>query len=51
VDEPLKGLDFVIDKLTNSIENSLTHEVFDTEIVRLTEVDAKQIKKKSELDF
>lgn len=39
------GLDFIIDKLTNSIENSLTGEVFDTEIVRLTTADTKQIKK------
>lgn len=39
------GLDFVIDKLTNSIENTLTGEVFDTEIIRLTKVDSKQIKK------
>ena len=39
------GLDFIIDKLTNSIENTLTGEVFDTEIVRLTSSDAKQIKK------
>jgi hypothetical protein len=40
-----KGLDFIIDKLTNSIENTLTGEVFDTEIVRMTNVTAKQIKK------
>lgn len=40
-----KGLDFIIDKLTNSIENSLTNEVFDTEVVRVKNVDAKQIKK------
>ena len=39
------GLDFIIDKLTNSIENTLTGEVFDTEIVKLASVDAKQIKK------
>jgi len=32
-----KPLDFVIDKLTNSIENSSTGEVFDTSVVRLTE--------------
>ena len=38
-------LDFIIDKLTNSIENTLTSEVFDTEIIRLTSIDAKQIKK------
>lgn len=39
------GLGFVIDKLTNSIENTLTGEVFDTEIDRLTNSDAKQINK------
>ena len=39
------GLDFIIDKLTNSIENTLTGEVFDTEIDRLMSADAKQIKK------
>ena len=40
------GLNFIIDKLTNSIENTLTGEVFDTEIVRLIGADAKQIRKK-----
>lgn len=39
------GLDFEVDKLTNSIENILTGEVFDTEINRLTETSKKQIKK------
>jgi hypothetical protein len=39
------ALDFVIDKLTNSIENTFTGELFDTEIVRLTLKDIKQIKK------
>ena len=40
-----KGLDFIIDKLTNSIENTSTGEVFDTEIVKLTKSDINQIKK------
>lgn len=39
------GLDFEIDKLTNSIENVLTSEVFDTEVVKLTNKDSRQIKK------
>ena len=46
LDMPKRGtrlLDFVIDKLTNSIENAQTAEVFDTEIVRLTEKDLKLI--------
>ena len=38
-------LDFEIDKLTNSIENLATGEVFDTEIVKLSSTDIKQIKK------
>jgi len=38
-------LDFVIDKLTNSIENTTTGEVFDTEVVQLTIKDLKQINK------
>ena len=43
-------LDFEVDKLTNSIENSLTGESFDTEIVRLSIENGKQIKK-SEWQF
>lgn len=39
------GLDFEVDKLTNSIENLKTGEVFDTKIVRLNETDIKLIKK------
>jgi hypothetical protein len=39
------GVGFIIDQLTNSIENTLTGEVFDTEIFRLTSADNKQIKK------
>ena len=41
----IRPLDFVIDKLTNSIENTSTGEIFDTEDVRLTSKDASQIKK------
>lgn len=39
------GLDFLVDKLTNSIENISTGEVFDTEVVRLKTKDISQIKK------
>jgi len=39
-------LDFVIDKLTNFIENISTGEVFDTEIVKLTSKDINQINEK-----
>lgn len=38
-------LDFEIDRLTNSIENVLTSEVFDTEISRLTNKEVRQIKR------
>ncbi len=40
-----KPLDFVIDKLTNSIENTITAEVFDTLIVKLSVKDLKEIRK------
>lgn len=39
------SLNIEIDKLTNSIENVLTGEVFDTEISRLSITNSKQIKK------
>jgi hypothetical protein len=39
------GLDFEVDKLTNSIENIATGEVFNTLIVRLMSEHSKQIKK------
>lgn len=40
-------LDFEIDKLTNSIENAISGEVFDTQIVKLKPPDAKALKKSS----
>ncbi|GAB4018635.1 hypothetical protein [Spirosoma koreense] len=39
------GLAFDVDRLTNSIENVLTGEVFDTEIVRLASLDIRQIRR------
>ena len=38
-------LDFEVDKLTNSIENVISGEVFDTLIVKLKPADSKSIKK------
>jgi hypothetical protein len=38
-----KYQDFVIDKLTNSIENTLSGEVFDTEIAQITSKDIRSI--------
>lgn len=40
------GLDFWVDKLTNSIENTISGEVFDTAVTLLTSKDGKQIKRK-----
>ncbi|HYF02642.1 MAG TPA: hypothetical protein VEC36_04655 [Patescibacteria group bacterium] len=44
-------LDFVIDKLTNSIQNTISGDSFQTEILRLTNSDIKNIKRKSGWDF
>ncbi len=38
-------LDFEVDKLTNSIENTITSEVFGTEIVEVTSKEQKLIDK------
>ena len=38
-------LDFEVDKLTNSIENAISSEVFDTLIVKLKPANGKEIKK------
>ena len=40
------GLDFIIDKLTNSIENVITGDSFATEISILTKSDLKTVSKK-----
>lgn len=37
--------DFEIDKLTNSIENTIIYEVFDTEVTPIYSKDKRQIKK------
>lgn len=37
-------VDIEIDKLTNSIENVISGDVFDTEVIQLTSKDIKQIK-------
>lgn len=39
----LRQIDVEIDKLTNSIENVVTRDVFDTEVIRLTDKDTNQI--------
>lgn len=42
-----KGLDFIVDKLTNSIENVITGDSFATEISILTYSDLKTVSKKN----
>jgi hypothetical protein len=44
-------LDFVIDKLTNSIQNTISGDSFATEVSRLTKSDLKQITKKNGWNF
>lgn len=39
-------VDFVIDKLTNSIENTITNEIFNTEVTQIYFKESKQIKTK-----
>jgi hypothetical protein len=41
------GLDFIVDKLTNSIENVVTGDSFKTEISILTKVELKLVTKKN----
>ncbi len=44
-------LDFVIDKLTNSIQNTISGDSFATEVLRLTNSDLKQINKTNGWNF
>ncbi len=39
------GLDFIVDKLTNSIENVVSGDIFDTDVFQLFANDTSQIKK------
>ena len=41
------ALDFEIDKLTNSIQNTISGDSFPTEVCRLTKTDLKQVTKKN----
>ena len=40
------GLDFIVDKLTNSVENVVTGDIFATEISILSKSDLKTVSKK-----
>ena len=45
------ALGFIIDKLTNSIENTFTGDSFQTDITRLTKSDLKTVTKKAGWNF
>jgi hypothetical protein len=45
------NLDFIVDKLTNSILNTISGDSFDTEVLRLTNADLKQTTKKNGWNF
>jgi hypothetical protein len=45
------GLDFLIDKLTNSIENVVTGDSFPTDITLITNVDLKTVNKRNSWQF
>jgi hypothetical protein len=49
--EQKKELDFLIDKLTNSIENVTTGDIFQTVVSWLTTSDLKAISKKNDWEF
>lgn len=44
-------LDFVVDKLTNSIQNTISGDSFSTEVLRLTNADLKKITKRNGWNF
>ncbi len=44
-------LDFVVDKLTNSIQNTISGDSFATEVLRLNKMDLKQLTKKTGWNF
>ena len=46
-----KGLDFVIDKLTSSIENVITGDSFSTDITLIINLDLKAVTKKNNWQF
>lgn len=47
----LFGLDFVVDKLTNSIQNTISGDSFQTEVARFTLNDSNLITKKNGWNF
>jgi hypothetical protein len=45
------GLDFIVDKLTNSIENVVTGDSFQTNVIAVTKADLKTVTKKNNWQF
>lgn len=45
------ALDFEVDRLTNSIQNTISGDSFPTEVSRLTKADLKQVTKKNKWSF
>jgi len=50
IDNPIH-LNFIVDKLTNSIQNTISGDSFATEVLRLTKADLKQVTKKNGWNF
>ena len=50
INEPIH-LDFIVDKLTNSIQNTISGDSFATEVLRLTKTDLKLVTKKDGWNF
>ena len=46
-----QGLDFIVDRLTNSIQNTISGDSFPTEVLRLRKDDLKQVTKKHGWNF
>ena len=46
-----QGLDFIVDRLTNSIQNTISGDSFPTEVLRLRKEDLKQVTKKHGWNF
>lgn len=44
-------LDFIVDKLTNSIQNTISGDSFNTEVLRFTKHDLKQVTKRNGWNF
>ena len=50
ISKPIQ-LDFIVDKLTNSIQNTISGDSFATDVLRLTKADLKQVTKKNGWSF